>query len=71
MVSSVEIFEPRVNSWVMGEPMKFARGYAAAAILGSSLFAIGGIDDGKDILDTVSSFSPSCSVSTRCFNLIK
>ena len=55
-VSSVEIFEPRLNVWMMGEPMKFARGDAAAAVLGNSLFAIGGIDDEKEIVDTVCRF---------------
>ena len=56
MVSSNETFDPRLNSWVMGEPMKSGRGYTAAAVLGNSLFAIGGVKEDKNIKDMVRSF---------------
>ena len=56
MVSSIETFDPRLNSWEMGEPMKSERGYAAAAVLGNSLFTIGGVKDDKNIVDVVCSF---------------
>lgn len=53
MISDIEVFDPRLDSWVMSKPMKFARGYSAAAVLGNSLIVIGGIDDQIKIVDTV------------------
>lgn len=61
MVSSVEIFDPRNDSWMEGEPLNHVRGNASAAVLGDSLFVIGGVDGQNDIVDKVlfrvSSFS--------------
>lgn len=53
MVSCVEAYEPRMSSWAMVEPMKAVRGYAATTVLGGSIYVIGGVKDGKVILDTV------------------
>jgi N-acetylneuraminic acid mutarotase len=54
MVSSVEIYDPRLNAWRMGEPMTAPRGYAAAVNVDNSLFLIGGMRSNVQILDTVS-----------------
>jgi hypothetical protein len=54
MVSSVEIYDPRLNAWRMGDPMNTPRGYAAAVYLDDSLFLIGGMQSNVQILDTVS-----------------
>jgi len=54
MVSSVEIYDPRLNVWRMGDPMNTPRGYAAAVYLDDSLFLIGGMQSSVQILDTVS-----------------
>lgn len=42
-----------MSSWAMVEPMKAVRGYAATTVLGGSIYVIGGVKDGKVILDTV------------------
>jgi Kelch motif len=52
--STVESYDPRMPRWVMAESMNCARGYVATAVLGGSLYAIGGaITDDDLILDTV------------------
>lgn len=53
MVSSVEIFDPRLNAWRMGDPMSAPRGYAAAVTLDGSAYLIGGLKSNVQILDTV------------------
>lgn len=53
MVSSVEIFDPRLNSWIMGESMNQSRGYAATAVVKEKIYVVGGLRDGDNILDTV------------------
>lgn len=57
MVSSTEIYDPRLNAWRMGDPMSAPRGYAAAVNLDNSLFLIGGLRSNVHILDTVSNHS--------------
>lgn len=54
MVSSVEIFDPRLNAWRMGDPMSAPRGYGAAVTLEGSMYLIGGLKSNVQILDTVS-----------------
>lgn len=54
MVSSVETFDPRMGSWLMDEPMKFARGYAASVVLDNALLVIGGSLDGDNVTENVS-----------------
>lgn len=54
MVSSVEVYDPRMESWIIGEPMKRMRGYAAAGVINESIYIIGGVLVDDKILDTVS-----------------
>jgi hypothetical protein len=54
MVSSVEIFDPRLNAWKMGDPMSNPRGYASAVTFDENLFVLGGLRSNEAILDTVS-----------------
>lgn len=62
MVSSVEIYDPRLNAWRMGDPMSSPRGYAAAVNLDGSVYLIGGLQSNVLILDTVSNDAVlSCS----------
>lgn len=61
MVPSVEIFDPRLGSWMIGEPMDQSRGYSCAAVLKDSLYVIGGVKPGdgekhETIVDTVCYF---------------
>lgn len=53
MVPTVEIFEPRVGSWMTGEPMNNAKGYFGAVVLGGKIYNIGGVKENNEILDTV------------------
>jgi hypothetical protein len=65
MVSSVEIYDPSLNAWRIGDPMNTPRGYAAAVYLDDSLFLIGGMQSSVQMLDTVSyrAIHPSyCSI---------
>lgn len=61
MVSSVETFDPRLGSWIIGEPMNCSRGYSAAAVFDGSIYMIGGVRADESIADTVS--------ATLLFNL--
>jgi len=58
MVQSIEVFDPRLGTWTMGEPMSHPRGYCAAVVVKESIYMIGGVKVGEDIVDIVSkSFS--------------
>ena len=60
MVATVEMYEPRMPSWVMVEPMNHTRGYHSSAVLGGSIFTFGGVKGEADtILDVVCSNSKS------------
>lgn len=54
MVSSVEVFDPRNGSWMMGEAMRVSRAYLGSFVLGGKLYVIGGMQD-NEVLDVVSS----------------
>lgn len=62
MVQSMEIFDPRAGSWMTGPPMKHRRGYAAAAVLKESIYIIGGVLNGNDIVETVSCIFPDLPI---------
>lgn len=57
IVSSVEIFDPRMNSWMIGESMNSPRGYCGATVLGEKIHVIGGITENDVIHETVSNLS--------------
>ena len=54
MVSTVDIFDPRLGSWMPGEAMNYSRGYSAAAVVNETIYVIGGVKDGYNIVDAVS-----------------
>jgi kelch-like protein 20 len=56
MVSSVEIFDPRLGKWMVEETtMNHARGYFGAAVVQDSIYVIGGVNNGcQTLVDTVS-----------------
>lgn len=54
MVPSIEVFDPCLGAWMMGEQMNQSRGYFAAAIVKESIYVIGGVKLGDNIVDTVS-----------------
>jgi N-acetylneuraminic acid mutarotase len=75
MVSSVEIFDPRRNSWRVGDPMNFPRGYASTVTLGDNVFVIGGLQSSEKFMDSVEVYNVKCgwsvpgfsSIGVRCF----
>lgn len=56
MVPSIEIYDPRLESWIAGYPMNQPRGYSAAAVVEGSIHVIGGVKDDQDIVGTVRPF---------------
>ena len=54
IVPSIEVFDPRLGAWTMGEPMNHCRGYSAAVVVKESIYMIGGVKVGENIVDTVS-----------------
>ena len=56
MVPTVEVFEPRVGSWMTSEPLKCARGYMGTVTLGNNILVIGGTREEHEVLDTVCIF---------------
>ncbi|KAI4306899.1 hypothetical protein L6164_030139 [Bauhinia variegata] len=75
MVSTVEVFDPRVGCWMAGESMNDSRGYSAAVVIGNSIFVIGGLNEDGKVLDTVECYkegigwqsTTSRAVGKRCF----
>ncbi|KAI3941058.1 hypothetical protein MKW92_045334 [Papaver armeniacum] len=53
MISSVEMYDPRMQLWIAHQNMKEPRGYSSAAIVGEIIFAISGLKEGKMLIDTV------------------
>lgn len=53
IMPSVEIYDPRQGTWMIGEPMNYSRVYVAAAALKESIYVIGGAQSDNEVLDTV------------------
>lgn len=53
MVSSVEIFDPRLPSWVPGTPMQNPRGYAGSAVINDTIYMMGGLSNGDEVSEIV------------------
>ncbi|KAI3917825.1 hypothetical protein MKW92_028643 [Papaver armeniacum] len=56
MISSVEMYDPRMQLWIAHQNMKEPRGYSSAAVVGETIFAISGLKEGKMLIDTVFTF---------------
>lgn len=54
MVPTIEIFDPRLRSWMSGEPMNYSRGYLVSAAINNTIYAIGGVKDGDNLVTAVS-----------------
>ena len=48
MVNSIEVFDPCVGCWRIGDPMNSNRGYATTAVLGHSVYVLGACGGGQD-----------------------
>lgn len=57
MIPSVEIYDPRLGTWIMGEPMDQSRGYSAAVVVKDSIYVTGGLQSDDTIVDIVSCIS--------------
>jgi N-acetylneuraminic acid mutarotase len=53
-ISTVEIFDPRANSWRIGSSSSIARGYGCAVTVDDNLYLIGGVNDAGETIKTVS-----------------
>lgn len=56
MVSSVEVFDPRLGLWATIEPMTTSRGYFGAFPVNGRICVIGGLDENEAVLDVVYTF---------------
>ncbi|XP_049344242.1 uncharacterized protein LOC125808607 [Solanum verrucosum] len=64
MVRSTEIYDPRLATWMVGEPMELARGYSAAAVLQDSIYVIGGVKSNEEIVDVIECYKPGVGWKT-------
>ncbi|KAL0299340.1 UNVERIFIED_CONTAM: B2 protein [Sesamum radiatum] len=75
MVSSIEVLDPRVGSWMMEEPMQAAKGYFGSFVLGEKLYVVGGCMQEMEVLDVIESYADGCgwqvvgrtALGKRCF----
>ncbi|GMH13315.1 hypothetical protein Nepgr_015156 [Nepenthes gracilis] len=75
MISSVEVFDPRIGSWTMADSMNEPRGYMGAVTIRNSIYAIGGIQNDNKISNSVEQYSDGHgwevtnlkAVGKRCF----
>lgn len=60
LLSNLEIYNPRSNTWTSRAPMPTARGLLRAAFADGRLYAVGGLDaSGTGAFDTVEAYSPA------------
>ncbi|KAG4912445.1 hypothetical protein JHK85_053737 [Glycine max] len=52
IVPSIEVFDPRLGAWTIGEPMNHRRGYSAVVVVKESIYMIGGVKVCENIVDT-------------------
>ena len=67
MVPSIEVYDPRLRAWIMGEPMIPSKGYSTIAIVNESIYIVGGVKDGENIVDTVSKYIEN-NICFLCFS---
>ncbi|KAL8542384.1 hypothetical protein ACS0TY_003305 [Phlomoides rotata] len=75
MVPSVEVYDPRLGTWMPGEPMNYAREYSVAAVLNESIYVIGGVETGEQIVEKIECYKEGGgweathlrAVGKRCF----
>lgn len=65
MVPSIEVYDPRLGSWMSGEPMKHSRGYLGAAVVKEAIYVIGGVKNGSEIVDTVPYLLPQFPLGVK------
>uniref|UniRef100_A0A9I9CVC2 DCD domain-containing protein n=1 Tax=Cucumis melo TaxID=3656 RepID=A0A9I9CVC2_CUCME len=71
MVSSVEVYDPRMESWIFEEPMERTRGYAAAGVINESIYVIGGLFVDHKILDTVETYKEGYGWQEKTSKVLK
>lgn len=72
MLSTVEIFDPRANSWRIGSPFSVPRGYGCAVTADDNVYLIGGSESNGETVETVwflTAYSGSLIVSSTYSNL--
>lgn len=53
MVATVEVFDPRADSWMMVESMNEAKTNHGAVVIEDVIYSLGGLDEDMEVLDTV------------------
>jgi hypothetical protein len=66
MVSTVEIFDPRANSWRISSPFSVPRGYGCAVTANDNVYLIGGINATAENIETVR-FLTAFSITDKLF----
>lgn len=60
LLSNLEIYNPRSNTWTSGAPMPTARGLLRATFADGRLYTVGGLDaSGTVVFDTVEAYDPA------------
>jgi len=57
VLSTVEIYDPTIDSWTSAPPMIEARGGHGVAVVNETLYALGGFDTSNAALSTIEAFS--------------
>lgn len=65
----VEVYSPDSDTWVTSTPMKVGRSWAAAAVVGDSIYVIGGANESAGIVSTVEALNTTTDVWTTKTNL--
>ena len=69
--SNCRNFWSAARSWMSGEPMNYVRGYSVSAVVNDTIYVIGGVKDGRNIVDAVSNMSTSLFCIDKFIRFIK
>ena len=61
---ALEIFDPSVNSWSAGPPMRVALTAVGAGVVNGMLYAVGGYDAGHAAVNTLQAYDPTTATWT-------
>lgn len=79
MTASLEVYDPRVGTWMVSSTINQERGYASAVMVGERIYVIGGVQSDEKILHVVSyimhpasknHFNPPASVIIGLIHLL-
>lgn len=56
MIPNVDVFDPRLGAWMMGEPMNHQWGYFVAVVVKESIYVIGEVEVADNFVYTVENY---------------